>query len=1312
MNALVPVTYRDIPLVGIPRQWSAPIGSSILDIVENVPELPVYFVECGFVCVNGEEVPREWWRYVRPREHSVVTLHIRLERGGAGKILASVAAIAVILIAAIAAPAIVAAAGLTGALAAGATAAIGVAGSIGGALLYSALAPPPASTTANAAGPQLDRSVKAAALTGNTLGAGDNLARVLGYRRAFPSFICQPLVELIGIVEVVEGVYGLAGPHLIDHIYVDNVDVATMPEVSTQTTAGFASSIPQTLVNRQGYVVAPNTTLSAHLYDSTNTTNLRDQGSPSSDIPYYHRFVTRTAPDEFWMSLAFAEGLIHSNGNNLGVSTRVRFRIRGTTTWTDCPEVMWRNDQPAALQTTIKLMWLTPPTVLPQPDQNLGAWATFYSTPAQTATPTGGGAFTANSYFYKGSGDTFYTFNNITTTGLRNMGAFLDRVEFYLDPTIFPQASYEVEIRRGEAVQTNNFNPAAYTYNNGSTTLVYDLYGYFQNGSGPFQLLEPQGSIKHKATLIRHSSVWNSPPITAGAPIATIAVKASGRSIQQLSVDAGGYVDQTLGGLPGIYDVSQNPADHYRDVLVGPLGAFPLQTSQIDNLTTWYNDCNSNGYNINGIIQGMKQMDVLKLIAAAGYAKPIQSETWGVAEDKDRTGIVPTQIFTPRNLQNFQWTKAFHPFVDGIRVKYDDATNLYVETEIVVLDPTLQTGGVRLEDIRYDTIVQGGDATRRALFDLKQARERLEFYSGTADIENLVCRVGDLVAINQDMLSSEVGYARIISITKSGSNIIGLTFDDSVPGQLFEFLNTPFNFFNDPTLNFFNKPPRTGVVIRCSDGTFLVKEVSTVDPNLLCLLHFDGPNGSTTFTDSTGRHTFTIASDSPTIDTSQFEFGGSSLHCPVAQIISEPSAPDFQFNGATDFTIDFWVRPTLTVQENLLTLDGTGGAQVIYIKATTNFLAFFDTSIDRIAGGTAVTANVWHHIALVRQSSVLTLYLDGVSQGTNNDGGKSYGGQLGPGGNFQFNGWLDEIRVKNVALWTANFTPPTGPASTVLPDPTAVSVVTPFADPGTIVKNCLVGFGPLGTETQRMIVVDIKPKKDFTADLTFVDEAPDLFAAKPTTLLLHFDGTNGQTTTVDSSSSPTTITMTVATLTTATFKFGTSSCTFNGSSAKVVAAQQGLEFNPQTDFTVDWWFNIAATGSQGALCNLSNGSDFAPWRLDIDSAGANFLFYSASSANTAFDIANGLSVAIPPATGAWHHFAISRLGNFFYFFLDGNPTFSFYSPLTLNRILADPITIGNYSTFWFNGQVDEFRYTNGLARWIASFNPAIVASNP
>jgi hypothetical protein len=56
-----------------------------------------------------------------------------------------------------------------------------------------------------------------------------------------------------------------------------------------------------------------------------------------------------------------------------------------------------------------------------------------------------------------------------------------------------------------------------------------------------------------------------------------------------------------------------------------------------------------------------------------------------------------------------------------------------------------------------------------------------------------------------------------------------------------------------------------------------------------------------------------------------------------------------------------------------------------------------------------------------------------------------------------------------------------------------ITFSTPFADPGTIDRDCLCNIGALGSEEKRLIVTAITYKNDLTATLTMVDEAPELF---------------------------------------------------------------------------------------------------------------------------------------------------------------------------------------------------------------------------
>jgi hypothetical protein len=90
----------------------------------------------------------------------------------------------------------------------------------------------------------------------------------------------------------------------------------------------------------------------------------------------------------------------------------------------------------------------------------------------------------------------------------------------------------------------------------------------------------------------------------------------------------------------------------------------------------------------------------------------------------------------------------------------------------------------------------------------------------------------------------------------------------------------------------------------------------------------------------------------------------------------------------------------------------------------------------QLIGTTALSADTWYHIALVRLPSTrLDLYINGTSEanstiaGTVNDPSVTKFGVKNSAANGSspssfLNGWIQEARISNVARWDANFTPP------------------------------------------------------------------------------------------------------------------------------------------------------------------------------------------------------------------------------------------------------------------------------------------------
>jgi hypothetical protein len=111
------------------------------------------------------------------------------------------------------------------------------------------------------------------------------------------------------------------------------------------------------------------------------------------------------------------------------------------------------------------------------------------------------------------------------------------------------------------------------------------------------------------------------------------------------------------------------------------------------------------------------------------------------------------------------------------------------------------------------------------------------------------------------------------------------------------------------------------------------------------------------------------------------------------------------------------------------------------VVSSTGQLSFQSRSLDGTqyfarSATSAIATNTWYHVAAVRQSNVLTVYVNGVAGPTTvNDGGNNLSESYVGVGIFNFpfyvaygSGYIDDFRItKGVARYTSNFTPPTEP---------------------------------------------------------------------------------------------------------------------------------------------------------------------------------------------------------------------------------------------------------------------------------------------
>lgn len=222
----------------------------------------------------------------------------------------------------------------------------------------------------------------------------------------------------------------------------------------------------------------------------------------------------------------------------------------------------------------------------------------------------------------------------------------------------------------------------------------------------------------------------------------------------------------------------------------------------------------------------------------------------------------------------------------------------------------------------------------------------------------------------------------------------------------------------------------------------------TPDPHyasVVALLHFDGTNGSATFTDETGK-TWT-RSGNAAISTAQQKYGNASGSFDGSgDFITVPNSSDFDF-GSGDFTIEAWIYPftepaASTYRGIFCKRNASGDNSFTFFLSRDGGTPSVRGMFTAAVGGAQISAesamppiNEWSHVAVVRNGNMLQCFTNGVG-GTAMDVGAGAIrvttitpaiGRMSLTASIKgdFDGYIDEVRVtKGVARYTSDFTPP------------------------------------------------------------------------------------------------------------------------------------------------------------------------------------------------------------------------------------------------------------------------------------------------
>lgn len=207
------------------------------------------------------------------------------------------------------------------------------------------------------------------------------------------------------------------------------------------------------------------------------------------------------------------------------------------------------------------------------------------------------------------------------------------------------------------------------------------------------------------------------------------------------------------------------------------------------------------------------------------------------------------------------------------------------------------------------------------------------------------------------------------------------------------------------------------------------------------LLHMNGSNGSTAFSDSSKRGLAVTANGNAQISTAQSKFGGTSAYFDgiggYIQCSTSNTALSF---GTNALTIEMWIYfNTVTANQVLYETGQLGGSGTrangfVWYLTSAGRLELSSNGANRGASTGTITSGVWSHIALVRSGGVFRYYVNGTQDATSITLGSNFTddlflmGRLIDSPAFYLNAYVDDLRItKGVARYTANFTPPVTP---------------------------------------------------------------------------------------------------------------------------------------------------------------------------------------------------------------------------------------------------------------------------------------------
>ena len=393
---------------------------------------------------------------------------------------------------------------------------------------------------------------------------------------------------------------------------------------------------------------------------------------------------------------------------------------------------------------------------------------------------------------------------------------------------------------------------------------------------------------------------------------------------------------------------------------------------------------------------------------------------------------------------------------------------------------------------------------------------------------------------------------------------------------------------------------------------------------------------------------------SPTSAYSTSVIGGSGYFDGNGDFLTLTGSTATNFSGV-DWTIETWVYS-----------NGAPPADYTYIiqsqSGANNWLPYLGIAL--MVNGTincainavnytstqTISFNTWNHLALVRSSGVVKLYINGVASSVsvtsdvvnsnlsfwfgkvdNTQGGGSY--------IYYLNGYMSSVRfVKGTAVYTSAFTPPTAPLTAI----TNTSLLLNYTNAG-ILDNAMMN------------------------DLETVGNAQ---------------------------------------ISTSVKKYGTGSMYFDGTGDYLLAAPSENYQLGTGDFTIEFWINASASGSYNQVVGTYNvNHDSGAWRVGNRFNSLNQVYFARGTGSGV----NEFTASVNVNDGSWHHVAVVRSSGTVTIYVDGTSSASASITGTCSSTNQLRVGYNPRDTAYVTGYIDDLRITKGVARYTANFTPPTAA---